>query len=160
MDINKFYRTAFVKRWHTKPECGEQTTGEHTFGMLLLCEFLHPNPSANLLRAIMRHDLHESIFADIPFNVKRMLPAFDDLEKEFQQQFEKVYDLKGIELTVEEKLWLRYLDNLEVLVYLEESVDPNDENEKIYNQSADIVKNLTKQLQVYGYLKNPDNTVH
>ncbi len=147
--MNKFYESGYVERWHTNKHVPAQTTGQHSFGMLQLLIILHPNPSANLMQAIIRHDLHESFFGDSPHAAKNEYPSIRVFEEHAQRIFEKENGLKKLELRDEDKLWLKLLDQLEVIFYLE-SLDCGDHS-VILKQCAILVDKYQKDLQGYGY---------
>lgn len=156
-----FYNSLGTIRFHNKVKIPSQTNKDHTMGMLLLCEALHPNPSANLLRAIIRHDMAESIGCDFPHEMKKEFPVLKEIDVLKQEAFEKSYNQTPLELTIEEQLWLKYLDQIEVLYYLTNlTVPPNEQSKVIYKNCTVILNDLENQLKTFGFFTNPEETVH
>lgn len=62
-----------VKRFHTHPLLGENTVAAHSWGvatiLLHICE-----PSMNLIKAALYHDIFEYLTGDVPFTAKRDTP--------------------------------------------------------------------------------------
>lgn len=103
----------FVKRFHTA-RVDTQTVGHHSAGVAHLICFFHPNPSADLLKAAIYHDLAE-VIGDIPAPTKWKYPeinsAFTNAEAEYNVNHEI-----SVELTEEEADWLRLCDALELML--------------------------------------------
>lgn len=162
-ELFEFYETGQTTRYHNKPGIPKQTVAEHSFAMLLLLTKLHPDPSARLMQAIIRHDLPESdgFFFDAPHDAKEEWPALREIEKSAEQSFNEHFELQPVQLTEVEKLWLKYLDGLEVLFYLVH-VLPQSTNraQEIYERQWNNTAELEKKLQAHGYLIEPKSTVH
>lgn len=142
-----------VRRWHAQPEIPIQTTGVHSFNMLLCLIALHPNPSANLMQAVIRHDLAERICSDFPHHMKKRFPVLKEIDEQMQAEFDEELNLTKIELTLEEGIWLKLLDQLEVLLYVQQEVsDPTTASWEIYENCATICNSYISQLQTFGYL--------
>lgn len=155
------YTSADTRRYHTKGLIPAQTVKEHTLGMLLLCEALFPNASANLLRAIIRHDLPESFSLDAPHEIKCQYPEFFAmLDLTAEEEMEESFGFLPIELTEEEYIILKFLDGFEVLCYLQAYVQPNWQAAEIFENQSKKTAELVKQLQARGHLLEPDNKVH
>lgn len=152
---------AKVRRWHNKPIMPIQTTGDHSFNMLLCLIALHPAPSANLMQAVIRHDLAERISGDFPHEMKREHPVLKEIDEAAQKQFEEENGLYPIELTIEERIWLKLLDQLEVMTYIE-SVIPfeHDETVEIFENCSDLASEYIAQLQTFGYFTEADSIIH
>ena len=60
-----------VTRYHTVRTLVQETVGHHSHGVAMLCLFLAPDASANLLKAALVHDLAEHVLGDIPAPSKR-----------------------------------------------------------------------------------------
>lgn len=161
INLYELYQTRLVTRWHTRPDVPSQTTGDHTIGMLLLLVKLHPNPSANLFQALVRHDnLGEYIGCDFPHKMKKEFPELKAIDEKMDVKAETYFSLQSISLTVEEKLWIKYLDQLEPLLYIH-SIKPTEQKTIETAQRLMVMCNdLEKQLQAFGYLLEPESTVH
>ena len=102
-----------TRRLHTVPMLGSQTVAQHSWGVAVLLVQLHPNPSLQLLKAALWHDVAEAWVGDVPATAKwRWRPlahqvAFAELEIE---------DELGIRvnLTDKEHQWLNGCDILEL----------------------------------------------
>ena len=88
------YRAGYTRRWHTTSYL-DQSVAEHSWGVALIIMQNHPNPSANLLKAALLHDLHEVRFAvdsywrgethrlcDRPGSLVRLLEELESLDVE------------------------------------------------------------------------------
>lgn len=69
--LNFFIDGSKVKRYHTVETLKEETVGHHSHGVAMLCIFLAGEPSAELLKAALLHDLAEHQLGDIPSPAKR-----------------------------------------------------------------------------------------
>lgn len=143
--------SAKVRRWHNKPSIPVQTTGEHSFNMLLCLIVLHPAPSADLMEAIIRHDIAERISGDFSHDMKKQYPVLKEIDNEIAESFQQELGLRPLNLTDADKLWLKLLDQLEVLTYLELCVESNDETQDIYENCSNIVADCMSALQHYGF---------
>jgi len=112
-----------VKRWHTKQIIGEQTVGHHSFGVVSLLLILHPNPSLDLLRAAMWHDMAEQVTGDVPSPILRSEHEFgtchDKIEAEFMRN--KLF-VRMDHLPFNDHSWLWACDKLECLLFCREQV--------------------------------------
>jgi 5'-deoxynucleotidase YfbR-like HD superfamily hydrolase len=117
VSISELLNAAYTRRFHTVRDNTEvQTIGEHSFGVSLIICNLHPNPTVNLLKAAIYHDLAEKELGDIPGQAKW---RFQDYDKAFLKA-ERVVNIEyGIEvfLEPEEQLWLACADMLELYLY-------------------------------------------
>lgn len=120
-----------VYRCHGIPHMDRYTVAEHTFQMLVLLEFLHPEPTLALYRAVIRHDLHERYLGDIPGRIKTSHP---DLYREWKIATASVVDVLGdVGLTEDEAAWLDAIDKLELWLWCQDQ-------EAMGNASVNLVK--------------------
>ena len=162
-DILEFYTTGETSRWHNKPLIPPQSVKHHTAGMLMLLIKLHPNPSANLMRAIVEHDLPETdgFFFDAPYDVKQEFPVLREMEAIAEEKFREYFGLPKVFLTDVEHLWLKYIDGLESICYIATSVSSeNPVAVKIYNRQYELTLEIEKKLKALGFLNEPETTVH
>lgn len=82
-----------VRRWHTRPVRRDQTLAEHSGMVALLFLFLAP-PDLSIVdveqgtRLSLCHDLHETVFGDIPYPARMALQeAGIDLDGHCQDRF-------------------------------------------------------------------------
>lgn len=82
--LNQQVRALFdgssVKRFHTIPTVSENTVGQHSHGVAMMCMLLTGCAcSANLLMAALTHDLAEQYVGDVPSPSKRALGVREEL---------------------------------------------------------------------------------
>ena len=138
------YKAGYVRRWHTTNYL-QQSVAEHSWGVALIIMQNHPNPSANLLKAALLHDLHEVRFGDMPAPVKRKHPSLAIIEGEVQKEFFADCSIEYPALTEEEQWWLDLADKIESLLFLEEQQD-----ERTVQQMAMSAAQMISELYVKG----------
>lgn len=109
------YRAGYVRRWHTHPFY-KQTVAEHSWGAAMIIISECPNPSANLLKAALIHDLHEAMIGDITPAGKTIL-NIREKEEAYKLQWLKELKIEWPPLTDEEKWWLEYADKGEATLF-------------------------------------------
>jgi len=109
----------FVKRCHTKFMHREYTVGQHSFNMLALLMVFHPNPSTNLIKAVVLHDVPERWTGDLPTPVKYLAPGMKAEINTFEKAILKQIHPE-IELTAEETFWLKSVDMVELWQWCQE----------------------------------------
>lgn len=110
-----------VKRHHTMPTVGEDTNAQHTYNCLNLLFQLHPEPTMGLVKAMLWHDVPEVFTGDIPSPVKRFSDKIGRGVKELEDQIERALEIH-VDLTPEEKAWLKGIDRAEFIVWAEDQV--------------------------------------
>lgn len=139
------YSCGGTRRYHNRPKLN-QNVREHSWGVALIISILHPNPSQNLLKAALFHDLHENKYSDLLAPLKNDFPEAKLLDEKCVNKFWQ--DLNGIEypkLTEEEQLWLDFADVYECCLFTRE------ENEEVYVYSLEKSRILGEKLQELGY---------
>lgn len=109
-----------VRRCHTVPHQGEYTNGKHSYDAVNLLLVLHPDPSVNLIKAVLWHDCAERFVGDMPSVVGKYNP---ELYKQYLVTEEKVQQLTELELpklTPEEANWLLAVDKLELWMWCQD----------------------------------------
>ena len=110
-----------VERSHTIKHLGSYTNGQHSFDMLTLTLELRKETSAELMKAIVYHDLPERWLGDMPKSAKGQAP---DLT-------ERIYELEAeidthmgwtVDLTAEEERWIHAIDRVEFLLWADDQV--------------------------------------
>lgn len=139
-----------VKRYHTFPTHGNQDVGAHSHAVALFILSFHPNPSLNLIKACLFHDLAEYDTGDCPANVKWAFPVMDNMLKLAESNIDQQLKI-DVELTAEEEKWLKCADTLEYCLY---SLDQR----RLGNLNMDIVFGRgMKRLESYPLaLENAD----
>ncbi len=106
-----------TERAHTIPHHGGYSVAAHTWNVVALILLLHPNPSLELVKAAMFHDVAERYAGDIPGHAKYWhSPALGNIH----EQLEKKLEIRmGIvfSLTWEERRWLKGCDLLEFYMW-------------------------------------------
>lgn len=113
--IQNIYESGRTIRYHANPDMNHlgQTTADHSWGMIAMLFYLHPNPSPNLIGYITFHDSEERWIGDVPFPFKRAAP---DLAKQHEAVGQIICREMGIPhytITEEEAQWVKLLDRLE-----------------------------------------------
>ena len=104
-----------VKRYHTLPIIGEQTVGDHSYGVAQIVRYLTEDTcSTRLLCAALDHDVAEVIMGDTPHPTKRDYPEVKEALDKVEKEIEEAYELQGNDLAVGEKELLKLADMLEM----------------------------------------------
>jgi 5'-deoxynucleotidase YfbR-like HD superfamily hydrolase len=110
------YLAGKVKRWHTCVGM-EQTNADHSHGVIMVIALLHPNPSANLLKAAAAHDLGEFITGDM-LSPAKSDPVIRDRLKQLESEGRHSMGIPDWPLTEEEQKWLEFADAYETFMFI------------------------------------------
>jgi hypothetical protein len=115
----KGYLAGKVRRWHTHATL-QQTVADHSHGVALLLMKLCPEPTPNMIKYALLHDMGEWKSGDMPSSAKnwfgdQLLPVLDKLEE--GGIYDVGFDLP--ELTEEERLWISVVDRIEAILFLQ-----------------------------------------
>lgn len=92
--------------------------------MAVILIALHPNPSANLLKAAVLHDCAEKVYGDFLSPAKAAFPELRELDKKcndlFWDDISSNHGMKYPALNEEEQLWLNYADMYECFLFAKE----------------------------------------
>lgn len=114
-----------VQRFHVARHTHNYDVAQHTFGAVNLLLILHPNPSIELVRAVMWHDVAERWTGDIPATAKWMS---EELKAGSDRLEARILGHLGLEqkLNEEEERWLKAVDTLDAWLWCREnSSDPH-----------------------------------
>lgn len=111
-----------VERAHTIVHHGTYSNGQHSFDMLTLALELRPETSANMMRAIIYHDLGERWVGDMPHPAKGESPEHAAKGQELEEVIASRLGWQ-FKLTTAEKRWIRALDRLEFLLWADDQVN-------------------------------------
>lgn len=113
------YESGAVRRYHTKRVHQSQTVADHAWGVAMLITLLHPEPSANLLKAALLHDVAEVITGDVPYTAKEAYASLKAACRDAEQEVEKFFRVREYMagITFEEMQWLKAADMLELVLY-------------------------------------------
>ena len=115
MSLQNVYESGRTIRYHANPNMNHlgQTVADHTWGMIAMLFYLHPNPSPELIGYITFHDSEERWIGDIPFPAKRHMP---DLVAQHEAMGKIICQQAGLPhftISEEDKQWVKLLDRLE-----------------------------------------------
>lgn len=115
-------RGGLVTRFHNRPLSPQENVAEHTYGVLVLVDVLSDyNPSPQLLRAALYHDVAEQVTGDIPWPTKRYSPELSDHGKVLEKSF---HEDSGFPLGLDDprdEAILKYADMIDLLFKCYES---------------------------------------
>jgi 5'-deoxynucleotidase YfbR-like HD superfamily hydrolase len=117
------YRAARVKRWHTMSYLiHEDTVGHHSHGVAMIVLILHPDPSAQLLKAALVHDLGEKYTGDMSHWTKKERPDLAETLEELENKVLQERYLDYHPAYEEDQHWLKAADALHAWMVLRENV--------------------------------------
>lgn len=128
-----------VQRVHGTPHIGEYTVGKHSFDALSILLVAHPNPTVNLIKAVLWHDVAERWVGDLPAPV---LNAFPELKEAYERAEAQVQQQKGLELpplAPDEKLWLKLVDRVEFWLWCKDQL-------LLGNRHVEAMEQRTREL--------------
>lgn len=160
-----FREAGRVKRFHANVVTHPQTVGEHSWNMVMLLRALHPNPSKELIWAVLTHDIHERWTGDIPGPAKWWLnETFKQGCHEIETDVNRMLDL-NIALTDSERSWLNALDALEGWMFaLDELAQGNRHvehvvrayQERFDEQRDSLPEPILRFIEEYEWRRQPD----
>ncbi len=108
-NLLNIYRAGSVRRYHTALHLHPQDVASHSWGVLAILMHIESQPSANLMRAAVYHDVGEVITGDIPAPFKWDNPK---LAKALAEAEAKAEEKLGVSytLTEEERVLLKIAD--------------------------------------------------
>ena len=108
-----------VERCHATPHHGTYNNAQHCYGAVSLVLILHPSPSANLIRAVMFHDVAERWLGDVPATGQtgRLRDEYEEAEARIQMDL----DLMPL-LEDEDHHWLKAVDVLDLWLWTREQL--------------------------------------
>lgn len=115
-DLYMKLKTGMVRRCHTMPSVEYQTIGHHSWGVAMILLNVHPNPSVQLLKAALQHDMSEQWLGDMPATAKWRFKSLQAAYNEAEATIESEQGL-AVELTEIEQNWLKAADLLELMYW-------------------------------------------
>lgn len=104
-----------IKRYHTHPITGEQTVGDHTYGVVQILRYItEDNCSKVLLMAALDHDVVEFYTGDVPYPAKKQFPILEEVLGKIEDAVRQEHLQEINSLTEEDKLCLKAADLLEM----------------------------------------------
>lgn len=111
-----------VERSHTIRHVGEYSDGQHSFDMLTLTLELRELTSAELMKAIIYHDLPERWLGDMPHPAKASAPEVIDRIHQLEDTVNVRMGWTTL-LTEEETVWLHVIDRVEFMLWADDQVN-------------------------------------
>lgn len=143
--IDMVTKGAAVKRFHTCPTIGNETVGEHSFSVVMLCLALTGGKaSTHLMKAALYHDLAEQHTSDVSAVAKWANPilkaALDAMEETFNENNGLV-----INLPKQDQLVLKWADMLALLIYCKCQRDLGNKNMNVvFSRGVEALSNLER----------------
>jgi len=110
-----------VSRYHAGLALRPYNVAMHSYNAVSLLMLLHPNPSPNLIKAVLWHDVGERWIGDTPRTAMWMDAEFGEmyerLEKRILDKLELFSSLDPYELK-----WLKAVDTLELWLWTREEL--------------------------------------
>ena len=132
--IQTLRRCSNVRRCHTFPHHGEYTVGKHSYDAVMLLLTLNPHASAELIKAVLMHDLGEFWVGDMPCTAhwknKELGVAYRAAERAALDEAR----IKIPDLNLSEQAWLAAVDKLELLYWTMEQIDLGNEYARVVFQ--------------------------
>lgn len=110
-----------VKRGHNLRFTGYYDVAQHSWQATMLLYCLHPDPSPNLIKAVMFHDVGERYVGDLPAPAKWASEALAEIHGELELRAMKSLGVE-IELTDEEAHWAKAVDLLELYLWSQDQM--------------------------------------
>lgn len=112
-----------VRRCHTIPHHGEYTVGKHSYDAVNLLLFLYPGePSINLIKAILWHDLGERWAGDAPYPATLKDEGFAEGYRRVEELGRQEHGIHIPQLTAFEAQWLSAVDKIELYLWAQEQL--------------------------------------
>jgi len=143
--LNMVATGASVKRFHTVPTVGNETVGEHSFSVAMVCLALtEGKASAQLIKAALFHDLAEQHTGDAPATSKWANPMLKTVLQAMEESFEESNGLV-VDLPPQDKLLLKWADMLSLLIYCKSQRDLGNKNMNvIFSRGVEYLSNLDR----------------
>lgn len=153
--LTELYEASRLFRWHTHQLPISQNLADHSYGVALIISIMHPNPSVNLLKAALWHDLHESRLGDWPFTAKEESPSLREFEKAYEQKFRMEMGIE-YKLEADEQLWLTFADRLESFYFLSNVMFISPKLQEIRIEALTLANQAAMGLQAFGFFLEAD----
>lgn len=134
-----------VRRAHTIPHQGDYTVGKHSFDMVCLVFALNPEPSVELIRACILHDIPERWVGDIPATAKWYSIQLGAAATQAEESVQKAWNLE-YQLNEEDASWLHAVDRLEFFLWCHDQLQSGNQHVRTSKESVEnwFVKNWDK----------------
>ena len=109
-----------TERAHGIPHHGSYSVGKHSYDALSLLLILHPNPSMDLVKAMLWHDVAECWTGDVPAPMKWVYPEVMGPFKAVESAL--LHNMGVPTITDEDHAWLKACDALEFWLWAHEQL--------------------------------------
>lgn len=116
MDIENILLSGYVERFHATPGITKPQLNGHQWGVAVLCRYIHPEASADMLFAALTHDCTEMVTGDTPAIAKWASPELKRHLDALEQEQEVLWGITP-NISAEEKAILKVCDCLEGMHY-------------------------------------------
>ena len=147
----KLYISGMVQRYHSNPDLARfgQTNAAHQWGVAALILKLHPNPSRDLIVAVLLHDVGEIDTGDLASPFKRKYPEIADCHSAIEYQHrDETIGQSFPELDDAEIEWLRICDSLEAFLFAKNH-RPDILDRDGWPESVLEIRETARRLNVY-----------
>lgn len=120
-NIQALREAGHLSRGHNLRYLGSYDVAQHSWQAVMLLYCLHPNPSPNLVKAVLFHDVGERYVGDLPAPAKWASTELTELHGNLELQAMKSLGVE-VELTDEEVSWAKAVDCLELLLWSEDQL--------------------------------------
>lgn len=142
-----------VKRYHCVRTIGQDTIATHSYGVVIFVLALCPDPSLNLMKAALFHDLAEQVTGDSPAMAKWGNNGLEEVLNKMEIEF-NVYHELYVPLSPKENLILSYADVLELCFFcLEELQLGNKYVIPVFRAGLKRLKSLAFLDSAEGYVR-------
>ncbi len=150
-----------VKRCHTTPGDGYQTTGHHSFEVAILLEYIMPTCTKAALMRALTHDSAEKAVGDVPGHAKWASPELTSALAVLEDKFDKAHGI-DYDLCPEEEMAVKMADILSLLIYANHQVHMGNQYFAVYIRRIqewfaghhDHVKAFPKAKEFITYVTN------
>lgn len=114
-NLLSIFKGGYVKRYHTVDMIKEQSVASHSWGVaVILCQMIK-NPSPQLLKAALYHDVAEHVIGDMPATTKW---RFEELSKAMSKAEQEIEHELGLDVKLDdtEKAYLKFADMAELII--------------------------------------------
>lgn len=143
--LKLIFKSSNVKRYHIHPVIGEQNIAHHSWRLVMLLYYIVGNPSGNLIKAALLHDVPEVVTGDTPYTAKKLSIDLKRALDQMEQAFLSNNDLEII-LFDNEKSILKMCDMLELIWFCREQIDLGNANfTSMFDRGMNIAKKLIRE---------------
>jgi 5'-deoxynucleotidase YfbR-like HD superfamily hydrolase len=148
-----FREAGAVQRCHTVPHHGCYDIAQHSWNMAMLLYQFHPNPSTELIYAVLSHDVAERFTGDTPAPARWAFPPLRESAKVLEKRINHFLGI-DLELSEEDALWLSALDRIEFWMWTHDQLAMGNQHvkkahEAIFTWLAQNIDDLPKPLPTF-----------